>query len=78
MSLIFKQLRYNCDLFSNSILQCSKVVYICPIKIKQTMKNSKKQTVQILGQTVTVGTKLHAKLVAQVKHFNDLSKYETN
>ena len=37
-----------------------------------------KQTVKILGQTVTVGTKLHAKLVAQVKHFNDLSKFETN
>jgi len=40
------------------------------------MKTSKKQTVKILGQTVTVGTKLHAKLVAQVKHFNDLSTYE--
>ena len=38
------------------------------------MKTSKKQTVKILGQTVTVGTKLHAKLVAQVKHFNDLAK----
>lgn len=24
----------------------------------------------------SVGTKLHAKLVAQVKHFNDLAKYE--
>jgi hypothetical protein len=39
------------------------------------MKTSKKQKVKILGQTVTVGTKLHAKLVAQVKHFNDLDKY---
>jgi len=38
----------------------------------------KKQTVKILGQTVTVGSKLHEKLLAQVKHFNDLSKYETN
>jgi len=38
----------------------------------------KKVTVKILGQEVTVGTKLHAKLVAQVKNFNDLSKYETN
>jgi hypothetical protein len=37
-----------------------------------------KQTVKILGQTVTVGTKKHAALVAQVKHFNDLAKYETN
>jgi hypothetical protein len=42
------------------------------------MTKTKKQTVKILGQTVTVGTKLHAKLVAQVKHFNDLSTYETN
>ncbi len=42
------------------------------------MKATKKQTVKILGQTVTVGTKLHSKLVAQVKHFNDLSKYENN
>ena len=40
------------------------------------MKKAKKQTVKILGKTVTVGTKLHAKLVAQVKHFNDLTKYE--
>ena len=39
---------------------------------------AKKQTVKVLGQTVTVGTKLHAKPIAQVKHFNDLSKYETN
>jgi hypothetical protein len=42
------------------------------------MKTSKKQQVKVLGQTVTVGTKLHAKLIAQVKHFNDLTKYETN
>jgi len=40
------------------------------------MTATKKQTVKILGQTVTVGTKMHAKLVAQVKHFNDLAKYE--
>ena len=37
-----------------------------------------KVTVKILGQEVTVGTKLHAKLVDQVKHFNDLLTYETN
>ena len=37
-----------------------------------------KQTVKILGKTVTVGTKSHAKLVYQVKQFNDLSTYETN
>ena len=36
----------------------------------------KKETVKILGQEVTVGTKKHAKLVAQVKYFNDLSNYE--
>jgi hypothetical protein len=40
------------------------------------MKATKKQTVKVLGQTVTVGTKLHAKLIAQVKHFNDLLKHE--
>ena len=33
-----------------------------------------KQTVKILGYTVRVGTKKHAILVAQVKHFNDLAK----
>lgn len=38
--------------------------------------STKKQTVKILGQTVTVGTKLHSKLLTQVKHFNDLAKYE--
>jgi len=38
--------------------------------------NSKKQTVKILGYTVTVGTKKHAALVAQVKHFNDLARHE--
>jgi hypothetical protein len=38
----------------------------------------KKQTVKILGQTVTVGTKLHAKLVAQVKQFNELAISESN
>jgi hypothetical protein len=42
------------------------------------MTTTKKQTVKILGQTVTVGTKLHSKLVAQVKQFNDLLTYETN
>jgi len=40
------------------------------------MKASKKQTIKVLGQTVTVGTKLHAKLIAQIKLFNDLSKHE--
>ena len=35
-----------------------------------------KQTVKIFGQTVTVGTKLHAKLVQQKKQFDDLNKSE--
>ncbi len=41
-------------------------------------KKAPKQTVKILGCTVTVGTKKHALLVWQVKHFNDLAKYENN
>ena len=44
----------------------------------ETKMKNQKQQVKILGQTVTVGTKLHAKLIAQVKQFNDLTKYETN
>jgi hypothetical protein len=40
---------------------------------KHTMK---KQTVKILGQTVTVGSKLHKELLAQIKHLNDLAKSE--
>lgn len=42
-------------------------------QIIPTMKNTKKQTVKILGYTVTVGSKKHATLVAQVKHFNQLA-----
>lgn len=38
----------------------------------------KKKTVKILGQTVTVGSKLHIKLLEQIKHFNDLAKHENN
>jgi hypothetical protein len=37
-----------------------------------------KQTVRIFGQDVTVGTKLHAKLVQQKKQFDDLNTYESN
>jgi hypothetical protein len=37
-----------------------------------------KMTVIILGSTVTVGTKKHAKLLAEAKHYDDLRKYETN
>ena len=44
------------------------------------MKNkstpAKAKTVRILGQEVREGTKKHAALVAQVRHFNDLAKYE--
>jgi hypothetical protein len=50
---------------------------ICINKQKNKMKNQK-QKVKVLGQTVTVGSKLHAKLIAQVKQFNDLAKYEIN
>ena len=42
-----------------------------------TIMKKAKQVVKILGQEVTVGTKAHAKLVAQVRHFNDLYKAET-
>ena len=60
--------------------------FVCLIKLIVYLQYNKqlktkimtKQKVKILGQTVTVGTKLHAKLVAQVKHFNDLSTYENN
>ena len=40
------------------------------------MKTTKKEIVKILGQEVRVGTKLHAKLVAEVKHYNDLANSE--
>ena len=33
------------------------------------MKTTKKQTVKIFGQTVTIGTKEHSKLVYQQKLF---------
>jgi len=47
------------------------------IKIEQIeIMKTQKQTVKIFGQTVTVGTKLHAKLVQQKKQFDDLNKYE--
>jgi hypothetical protein len=38
----------------------------------------KKETTKILGQTVTVGSKLHIELLAQLKHFNDLLKSESH
>ncbi len=36
-----------------------------------------KATVRILGHAVTVGTKKHAALLAQKKHFDDLARHET-
>lgn len=53
------------------------LIYQTKINNLKTKKMAK-QKVKILGQVVTVGTKLHAQLVAQVKHFNDLSTYENN
>lgn len=50
-----------------------------------TPKNSKSpakrgvsfaKRVKILGRIVLVGSKSHAKLLAQLKHFNDLQKSE--
>lgn len=42
------------------------------------MKSTKPKTqyVTLLGQKVRVGTKKHAILEAQLKHFNDLAKSE--
>jgi hypothetical protein len=37
------------------------------------MKTATAKTVKILGQVVRVGSNNHKKLVAQVKHFNDLA-----
>jgi hypothetical protein len=45
---------------------------------KTKATKSTKQTIIILGCTVTVGTKKHAKLLAEKKHYDDLRKYETN
>ena len=37
-----------------------------------------KQKVKIFGQEVTIGTKLHAKLVQQKKQFDDIKQSEIN
>jgi hypothetical protein len=42
-----------------------------------TNKTAKAKMVKILGQTVREGTKKHAILVQQYRHFNDLAKYES-
>ena len=36
------------------------------------------ETTKIFGQTVRIGSKKHAILVQQKRHFEDLAKYETN
>jgi hypothetical protein len=41
-------------------------------------KTTKRETVKIFGQTVTVGTKKHAILVQQKRHFDGLLASETN
>ena len=61
-------------------MKYKKGLYICVRIWLNDNKNyniMKRETIKILGQTVTVGTKLHQKLVQQVKLFNDLSSYET-
>ena len=47
------------------------------MKITKASKATK-QTVKIFGSTVTVGTKKHALMVAQLKQFNDLAEHESN
>ena len=42
------------------------------------MKTATAKTVKILGQVVRVGSNNHKKLVAQLKHFNDLATSERN
>lgn len=43
--------------------------------MKNSTKKVAKQTVKIFGQTVTVGTKEHAKLVYQQKLFSQNNDY---
>jgi len=43
------------------------------MKMTNTAAKVKKQIVKILGYSVTVGSKKHALLVWQQKHFNDLA-----
>jgi len=38
----------------------------------------KKETVTILGETVTVGSKKHKLLLAKISYFNDLINKEMN
>lgn len=43
--------------------------------MKTSKKSTKKETVKIFGQTVTVGTKEHARLVYQQKLFAQNGDY---
>ena len=43
---------------------------------ERKMKTAAAKTVKILGQVVRVGSNNHKKLVAQLKHFNDLATGE--
>jgi len=66
--------------FKNNLLfiwLLKNCLYLCTIiitkSLKQNIMKTQKQTVKIFGQEVTVGTKLHAKLVQQKKQFDDLN-----
>lgn len=45
-------------------------------KMETKMKMKTKQTVRVMGIECTVGTKKHAKLVADAKHYDDLARSE--
>ena len=51
----------------------TQCVYSLNMKMNNNTAKVKKQIVKILGYSVTVGSKKHALLVWQVKHFNDLA-----
>lgn len=46
------------------------------IGMNSNKRSKSAKIVKVLGQMVREDTKKHAILVAQVKHFNDLSKHE--
>jgi hypothetical protein len=54
-------------------LQCTHCLRMSNTTTRKA--KSKKVQVKILGQMVTVGTKKHAILIQQVKHFNDLASH---
>lgn len=53
-------------------------VYSLNMKMNNNTAKVKKQIVKILGYSVTVGSKKHALLVWQVKHFNDLANVQSS